>query len=139
MKEQNRLDIVISDPKRDTTDRAQSTTDSGHFNGELISENCSSSPIASQFPDPNRVSSSSEITDATSKAVKGVSSVNSNSEPVLRVEEDGSIFIRGDKNYMKDRDTVVSALGGEEPGKEDTSLNTGTNIKLSNKLLYSLD
>ena len=61
--------------------------------------------------------------------------------PVLRVEEDGSVFIRGDSGYMKDRETIKAAING---GDEVTTTghhhhHPSSKVTLSNKLLYSLD
>ena len=64
------------------------------------------------------------------------------SVPSVKVEADGSVFIRGDGDYVKNRDDVVAALKEEEAGGTDTAQAPSagrSKVKLSNKLLYSLD
>lgn len=107
------------------------TTLKGSISGGVVKDTIGSSV-------GDKVSSTTEgitSTDSLTAAMKGVS-LESTDEPVVRVEEDGSVFIRGDSDYMRDREAVLSALG---TGGEKNTTDLSNKVKFSNKLLYSLD
>ncbi len=52
----------------------------------------------------------------------------------IKVEDDGSVFVNADENYLKERNNILPVI----EGKKDT-IALGNQLKLSNDLLYSMD
>lgn len=146
---EERIDIEIVDPELEAKMDNSTSTSPGHNNS------------VSKIPNDDK-EVSQDKTDAGKRTLmlsgssqgEGVENVDSSkdppvtenssleetgSKPSVRVEADGSVFIRGDSDYLKNREEVKVALKGEgETVHPEPSAASGK-VKLSNKLLYSLD
>lgn len=156
----DKLDIHITDPElkngEDTGERngeseiATLTTaeqsdgvpsDSGE--GKITTElkestEAESTPSAGTVREDTTSVSAAAESSAETKA-QTVSSPEIDSVPSVKVEADGSVFIRGNSDYIKNRDSVVAALKEEEADTAQGPSTARSKVKLSNKLLYSLD
>ncbi len=125
-------DIGVSPPisSEDTTtnqDQEKANTISGTMTGTTSLE-----PISAE-------AKSFSSSEATGEALHDAERESLLTGPAVRVEEDGSVFIRGDSGYMRERDTITAALGGGQQQPATTDHTPSSRVKLSNKLLYSLD
>lgn len=108
-----------------------SPTDKGEAEpGEESTEEGSarSTPSAVTGKEDSNVGDGSSVTSNSTSLTKG-------SEPSVMVEADGSVFIRGDDDYIKNREDIVTAVRGDTQAPSVAS----NKVKLSNKLMYSLD
>lgn len=80
-----------------------------------------------------------ETTHGNSGPTDSTFSVNGNTQETLKVEPDGSVFIRGDTDYLRDRESIKLVLGGEKNTTGTHDLTSNKEINLTNKFLYSLD
>ncbi len=125
--DESQLDIVINDPRTSELEQDAGKTEADTDTSDAtVSDTTRDLSDSISEIDPQTMAKGSLSSDVSTEEASLYSS-----EPSVRVEEDGSVFIKGDENYSKNRDAIVPALGGER--------SSNNKIKLENKLLYSLD